>query len=119
MTFGSHLVPKLTRRLSTRLTSGPSVHDPFSRHPFWFQTDCRGHVPWAYNTRYLDFLEAFVTARLRERSQRGSSGDWHRRMTMTAKLPRWLKAAKDRATILHHIARLRAFLPSTPVPHSS
>ncbi|WAL65369.1 hypothetical protein ORV05_31485 [Amycolatopsis cynarae] len=63
---------------------------------------------WAYNQRHLDYLEAFVSARLRLRSQPDLDTARHRRMTMTAKLPRWLKSAKNREAVLHRIARLRS-----------
>lgn len=85
-----------------------TVRDPFFQLTLWLQTDCCGHVLWAYNQRHLDYLEAFVSARLRLRSQPDHEPGRHRRMTMTAKLPSWLKAAKNRNTILRCIARLRS-----------
>ncbi len=84
------------------------VRDPFFRLPLWLQTDCCGHVLWAYNQRHLDYLEEYVSARLRLRSRPDPDTAWHRRMTMTAKLPRWIKAAKNRDAVLRRIARLRS-----------
>ncbi|TVT31497.1 hypothetical protein FNH05_28275 [Amycolatopsis rhizosphaerae] len=100
---GRWVLPSVLSRPERRGT----VRDPIFRLPLWLQTDCRGHVLWAYNQRHLDYLEAFVSARLRLRSQPDPDTGWHRRMTMTAKLPKWLKAAKNREAVLHRIARLR------------
>lgn len=94
------------------------VADPYLGLPLWLQaTCCTNRVLWAYNLRHLDFLAEFVGAKLRERSpepgppQWGTPPVWHRRMTMVAKLPAWLKSAKHRAEILRTIARLRRSVP--------
>jgi hypothetical protein len=49
----------------------------------------------------LALLEDYVTARLRERGQARN------RMTLVARLPRWLKSAKNRDEVLRAITRLR------------
>ncbi|GGK53723.1 hypothetical protein Ppa06_13990 [Planomonospora parontospora subsp. parontospora] len=88
---------------SVSLTGGPV--DPFFRLPLWLQADCRGHVLWAYNVRHLDLLESYVAARLRER--RAVPGS----MSMLARLPKWLKSAKNRDEVLRAVNRMRASLP--------
>ncbi|QYN23534.1 TFIIB-type zinc ribbon-containing protein [Amycolatopsis sp. DSM 110486] len=88
--------------------TGP-VRDPYLREPLWLQGDCGGNVLWAYNEAHLDYLEAFVGARLREKVVVGE-GEWRRRMTMVAKLPAWLKSAKNRESVLRGIQRMRATL---------
>lgn len=93
--------------------SGPApngtVRDPYLCEPLWLQGDCGGNVLWAYNEAHLDYLEAFVGAKLREKVVVGE-GEWQRRMTMVAKLPGWLKAAKNRDRVLRGIERLRSTL---------
>ncbi|MBB1159030.1 hypothetical protein [Amycolatopsis dendrobii] len=84
------------------------VRDPFLRQPLWLQTDFDGQVLWAYNERHLDYLEAYVAARLRE----GYLTANHARiwMAMADRLPTWLKAANNRERILRSIARMRTSL---------
>ncbi len=95
------------------LWEGRSVHMPWYADPmrdFYFQLPlrlqlhCGGHLLWAFNHRHLGFLEAFVQASLRERT-RDPSG-WHNK-GLTSRLPRWLKAAQHRASILKAIETLR------------
>jgi hypothetical protein len=64
---------------------------------------CGGRTLWAFNERHLEILEAYVGARIRERGE-------YRGMTMLAKLPAWLKSAKNRDVILRSICRLRTSL---------
>ncbi|MFC0542620.1 TFIIB-type zinc ribbon-containing protein [Kutzneria chonburiensis] len=80
--------------------------DPYFRLPLWLQADCCGKLLWAYNAEHLDLLESYVAARLRER--RASPGS----MSMLARLPAWLKSAKNRDEILRDIRRLRLSLPT-------
>ncbi|MEV6371362.1 hypothetical protein AB0L86_31220 [Micromonospora musae] len=60
---------------------------------------------WAYNAEHLDLLEAYVSARLRERG-RDMGGQ-----TLVERLPAWIKDGKHRADVLDGIRRLRALLP--------
>jgi hypothetical protein len=82
--------------------SGPN--DPYFGIPLWLSVDCRGRVLWAYNAEHLDLLEAYVSARLRERGQFLGS------MSLVERLPAWIKDGKHRADVLHGIGRLRASL---------
>jgi hypothetical protein len=61
---------------------------------------------WAFNEAHLDVLAGYVGARLRERDNVVG-------LTMLARLPGWLKAAKNHGEILRVIDRLRATLPRT------
>ncbi|MBF6169422.1 hypothetical protein IU486_32555 [Streptomyces gardneri] len=103
------LVPDSGYVFGRRFRSGPehwgTVRDPFFQCPLWFQADCRGHRLWAYNRRHLEYLRAYVAAGLRERAL---PNDGWGRMTMAAKLPAWLKSAKNRAEVLRVIDKLRS-----------
>ncbi|MGQ0841287.1 TFIIB-type zinc ribbon-containing protein [Actinokineospora sp.] len=83
-----------------------TVRDPYFQCRLWLQADCCGQVLWAFNLRHLDYLRSYVAADLRERSHPRTG--WHRRMTMVAKLPAWLKSAKNRSEVLRGLDRLRA-----------
>ena len=78
-----------------RLLSG-EPRDPMFGCRLWLQTPCKGETLWAYNEAHLRDLYAYVSARLRERV--GAS--------MAARLPRWMTAAKNRATALRGLDRL-------------
>ncbi|MEU1687208.1 hypothetical protein [Micromonospora sp. NPDC005707] len=83
--------------------SGPN--DPYFGLPLWLSIECRGRVLWAFNAEHLDLLEAYVSARLRERGQDMGS------QTLVERLPAWIKDGKHRADVLDGIGRLRALLP--------
>ncbi|GAB3841427.1 hypothetical protein ACFPIJ_43890 [Dactylosporangium cerinum] len=73
--------------------------DPFFQVPLWLRAECcGGHTLWALHRRHLDLLDDYVGAKLR------TDGPG---MTLTARLPAWLKSAKHRAEILRVIDRLR------------
>jgi hypothetical protein len=98
-----------------RQTSFPSkrtttVGDPFFGAELWLQLPTRHGLLWAYNLRHLAYVEQFVAARIRERP---ASYDIGRKMTLIARLPRWLKQARNRDENLRNIARLRNSHPIT------
>lgn len=64
------------------------------------QTPCAGDVLWAYNTRHLDFLADFVGAAHRDHTK-------IRNGSLPSRLPRWMKLATNRATVLKSIDALR------------
>jgi hypothetical protein len=87
--------------------------DPYFRLPLWLQARCcTNRTLWAYNLQHLEFLERFVAAGLRERAHQPAAGEYHRRMTMVAKLPVWMKSAKNRAEIVKALGRLKATVPA-------
>ncbi|EMD28868.1 TFIIB-type zinc ribbon-containing protein [Amycolatopsis azurea] len=79
--------------------------DPFFHEPLWLRADCRGNTLWAFHERHLDLLERFVAAKLRERGPGDDPG-----MTLVARLPSWMTAAKNRDEVLRAITKLRATL---------
>lgn len=64
------------------------------------QTPCAGELLWAYNTRHLDFLADFVGAAHRDHTH-------IRNGSLPSRLPRWMKLATNRATVLKSIDSLR------------
>jgi hypothetical protein len=75
--------------------------DPYFRLPLWLRaTCCGGQTLWAFNEAHLALLAEYVGAGLRERNPQRPG------MTMVARLPRWLKSAKNRDEVLRTIARL-------------
>ena len=78
--------------------------DPFFGLPLFLQAPCCGNVLWAWNLEHLDLLTTIVGAALRERDRASTvtSND-----TLLGKLPRWVKAAKNREAVLACAGRLR------------
>ncbi|WP_031481151.1 hypothetical protein [Streptomyces bicolor] len=75
-------------------------------HPVpWLRTETRHGEVWAYNLEHLDLLRPFVAASLRERPPWYEHG---RKMTYVARLPAWIKQAKNRDEVLRAIDRMRA-----------
>lgn len=70
----------------------------------WLQTDCAGESLWAFNKRHLEYLEDFVSAKHR---QRNPNIDTWMNSSLASRLPKWLKAAKNRDQVLKAIAVLK------------
>ena len=84
------------------------VCDPVFGLPLWLQRSCcGGKLLWAYNLEHLSFVESFVAATIRQRSDAVRAGDGYRRMSMIARLPAWLKSAKHRDEILKVVQHLK------------
>ncbi|MBW4623245.1 MAG: hypothetical protein KME17_28290 [Cyanosarcina radialis HA8281-LM2] len=79
--------------------------DDYFHYPLWLQTPCCGQTLWAYNLRHLDFIEAFVSAELREQKPDEGYG-WSNR-SLFSRLPKWMQSAKNREKILKAIAKIR------------
>ena len=85
-----------------RIDTGPSTSP---RPSLWLRTGTRHGELWAYNLQHLDLIRRFVAADLRERAPWYDTGQ---KMTLVARLPAWMKSAKNRAEILRTVDRLRA-----------
>jgi hypothetical protein len=97
--YTAHVPRSENGRMTIRLGG---CGDAYFGLPLWLSTECRGRVLWAYNAAHLDLLEAFVSAKLRERDAVPGS------MSMIARLPAWVKDAKHRGDVMRAIQRLRA-----------
>lgn len=78
-------------------------HDPYLRLRLHLQVRTRHGVLFAYNEAHLDAMEGFIAAELRER--RRDEFGW--RKSSMARLPAWVKAAKNREDVLRALARIR------------
>ena len=81
------------------------ARDDYFGLPLWLRADCCGATLWAYNIEHLEYIERFVRADLRERVRDERQG-WMN-ASLASRLPRWLKLAKNRQTVLHSIQQLR------------
>ncbi len=77
----------------------PGAYDPFFGLPLRLQVACVGEVLWAYNQRHVEFLRAFVEAKLRERAPNANR-------SLASRLPAWLKAASNREAVLRGLSEL-------------
>ena len=71
----------------------------------WLETDCCGERLFAVNERHLELLEGYLLAGLRERRRDPVQG-WSNQ-SVTSRLPRWMKAAKNRDEVRRALLRLR------------
>ena len=88
--------------------NGLAIHpnqDWYFELPLWLSIPCCGEILWAYNAQHLDFLEDFVKARLRERTNDDMHG-WSNR-SLASRLPKWIQRAKNRDEVLKCITKLR------------
>ncbi|MFJ6083609.1 hypothetical protein ACIQI8_19640 [Streptomyces sp. NPDC092369] len=86
-----------------RGSAGP-VTDPYFGMPLRLQVETRHGWLWAYDLEHLDLISRFVQARLRERAPWYDTGQ---KMTLVARLPVWIKRAKNRDDVLRAVGRLR------------
>lgn len=74
--------------------------DPMFNYPLWLQTTVAGNLFWAYNREHLEEIRLYVEADLREKNHPYL-------MTMVARLPTFIKIAKNREKILATIDKLK------------
>jgi len=75
--------------------------DPWFGQPLFLRTMVGSHELWALNPEHFDYLDGYLGASLRKRAL------GPHRMTMMARLHRWMKAAHPRAAVAHDLAVLR------------
>lgn len=75
--------------------------DPFFQLPLWLQTSVAGEILWAYNETHFSFLENYVAAELREH------GVPVENRSLASRLPKWIKAGKNRDRVLDGLAKIR------------
>ncbi|MFE7168382.1 hypothetical protein [Streptomyces sp. NPDC057616] len=90
----------------SRGTCHPAT-DPYFGRPLWLQVETRHGWLWAYNLEHLGLIRRFVQASLRERAPWYDTGQ---KMTLVARLPVWIKRAKNRDEVLRAVSRIQASL---------
>ena len=73
--------------------------DPYFGFPLYLQVRCSSGTVWAYNWAHWTDLRAYVSADLRTQSV-------VRNNTYMNRLPRWVKAAKNRKRVLVALDRM-------------
>lgn len=96
--FTAEYTPVITRYIDSIDNKGLKC-DPLFCLPLWLQASVKGHLFWAYNREHLEEIRRYVEAELRERTSTYL-------MTMTARLPLFIKTAKNRRDILKVIDSL-------------
>jgi hypothetical protein len=88
---------------------GNRGRDPFFDAELWLTTQCCGQTLWAFNASHLAFLEAYVSATVREHLR-----NEYQMVTLGERLPTWITSRKNRGEILRGLARLRRMLGPRP-----
>ncbi|WP_433454275.1 hypothetical protein ACQPXS_39405 [Streptomyces sp. CA-142005] len=84
--------------------SGGPAMDPYFGVRLWLQRETRHGRLWAYDLRHLDLIRRYAAAGLRERAPWYDTGQ---KTTLVARLPVWIKSAKNRDEVLRTVDRLR------------
>ena len=78
-----------------------AAFDPWFGLPLFLTEPVGREILWAYNAAHLALLKDYIGAAIRKRTAASY------RMTMLARLPRWMKEKAGRDRVLRAIARLR------------
>lgn len=76
--------------------------DPYFYQPLWLTANCEGNTLYAYNYKYLEFLETHISAKLRERNTVNMANK-----SLGSRLPKWMTSTKNRETVLKAIKNLK------------
>ncbi|MGL5804736.1 MAG: hypothetical protein ACRC11_04735 [Xenococcaceae cyanobacterium] len=90
------------------VSCGASKYDYYMRYHLWLQASCWDRILWAYNLEHLDFIERFVSAKLREQRHHELYG-WSN-SSLFSRLPKWMQSKKNREEILKTIEKMRKTL---------
>ncbi len=93
--FQEECKPKIRKvRRESNFNDGLVREDKYNL-PLWFQKEFSGNIFWAYNLDHIDYLQGYIQADLRERNAKVNAFG-----TMIARLPMFVKAAKNREKLL-------------------
>jgi len=71
----------------------------------YIQIRCCGELLWSANFEHLDFIEKYVSSKLRERKPNVNR-------SLASRLPNWIKDKKNRDDILKAIQKFRDAIPT-------
>lgn len=77
--------------------------DPFFHHALWYMAPCLNGYIWAYNLKHLELIETFIAS-----TNRSRNGLPNKNNSIASRLPKWMGAAKNRATVLKCFRYLKA-----------
>lgn len=89
---------------STEIAKNITVNQPahlFFDAEFWLQARFKNETFMAYNGRHLEYLEQYISAKLREHKDRSH-------FTLLEKLPKFYHKAQNREALLKIIAKLKS-----------
>lgn len=66
----------------------------------WYSAPFKNDIFWAYNPEHLDYLDRYISAKIREHKNR-------EHFTLLEKLPKFYHEAKNRESLLKLISKLR------------
>jgi hypothetical protein len=93
----------LNKETTTALTKNGSVETAanfYFQVELWLTAPFKNEVFWAYNDKHLDYLERYISATLREHTDRTH-------FTLLEKLPKFYHEAKNRKGLIKIIEKLR------------
>lgn len=94
----------LEKRNAWRKEGPGSPVDPFFRLPLWLTGQFGVQTLWAFNYEHLEYIESFVKAKHRSRNIHAAGC---LNCSVISRLPRWLKKANKRQSILNIIQKIK------------
>ena len=91
---------KVTHRFKPKISEYYSLDEVLERYTLWYRENFKGNDLWAYNTDHLEYIEQYIVADLRERNY-STAG------TLVARLPGFVKSAKNRDDLLKLIRKMK------------
>jgi hypothetical protein len=87
--------PKIKEIFKNEKIDDGLVREVWYNLPLWYQKEFDGKIFWAYNFDHIDYLERYIGADLRERNSKMNVSS-----SLVARLPQFVKAAKNREKLL-------------------
>ncbi|NMO95331.1 hypothetical protein [Paenibacillus lemnae] len=74
-------------------------------HKLWLRIPCCGEELWAFNKEHLEYLEGYITSKIRSRKPNINQ-------SVASRLPTWMKESKNKLQISRAIEQLKKRLRS-------
>lgn len=104
------LICKNCKYFKSKMPSPPLIlyedRDWFFNLPLFLTASCCNQTLYAFNIEHLNFIEAFVSSKLKSRRQDPKWG-WSNQ-SLFSRLPKWIKSSKNKDNILKAIRQLKA-----------
>jgi len=78
--------------------------DCYFKIPLWYAAEIKGEILFAYNLKHLEYLESYISDKLRERKV--NNFGWSNK-SLESRLPKWMLLAKNRLVIEKKILELK------------
>ena len=93
--FQEEWKPKIKKLVLSPKGNDGLVREQTYNFPLWFQKEINQDIFWVYNKEHIVYLERYIKASLRERNSKINNS-----ASLVARLPKFVKEAKNREKLL-------------------